>query len=397
MIHLAKALAGIRILDVSRLLTGPYCTMLLADMGADVIKIEVPGRGDDARMFGPFKNGESGYFMTLNRNKRGVTLDLRKAEGQEVLRELAKSADVLLENFTVGTMDGWGLGYEELASVNPRLIFASITGFGQSGPYAHRVAFDAVAQAMGGLMSITGPEGGMPTRVGTALGDINAGTFMALSIVAAIVQRQQTGKGQRIDISMHDCIVGILENAPVRYTIGGEVPGRMGSRHANIAPYDVFAASDGYVIIACANEATWQRLCKAMDREELIADPRYEVTTKRAANVAELTAIIGEWAGRHTVAGLLAVLEANAVPSAPVMTIDQMVEDPQVRARRMMVEVDHPVAGKVIIPGIPTKMSDSPDTIERPSPVLGQHTDEVLAEWGFTAEKIAALRAAKVI
>jgi len=207
-----KALGGIKIIDLSRLLTGPYCTMTLADLGADVIKVEVPGRGDDARLFGPFCNGESGYFMTLNRNKRSITLDLRVPAGQAVLKDLIKDADVVLENFTIGTMDKWGLGFEELRKINPKLIYASITGFGQYGPYAERVAFDAIAQAMGGLMSITGfPD--TPTRVGTSLGDINAGNFMSIGILAALVQRGRTGTGQRIDISMQDCIFSILENA----------------------------------------------------------------------------------------------------------------------------------------------------------------------------------------
>ena len=263
---MSKALAGVRVIDVSRLLTGPYCSMVLADLGADVIKIEVPGRGDDARLFGPFAHGESGYFMTLNRNKRGITLDLRKSEGQEVFKDLIKNADVLLENFSTGTMEEWNLGYDELAKVNPRLIFASITGFGQYGPYSHRVAFDPIAQAMGGLMSINGYPDGPPTRVGSSIGDINASILMSTGILAALHQRERTGLGQRVDVAMHDGIIAILENAIVRYTIDNEIPQRNGSRHASVTPYDVFAAEDGYVFIACANEATWQRLCKAMKK-----------------------------------------------------------------------------------------------------------------------------------
>lgn len=392
-----KALHDVRIVDVSRLLTGPYCSMVLADLGADVIKIEVPGRGDDSRLFGPFAKGESGYFMTLNRNKRGITLDLRKPAGQAVFKELIRGADVLLENFTTGTMEEWGLGYEELSKINGRLIYASITGFGQVGPYSNRVAFDAIAQAMGGLMSITGHPSTPPTRVGTSLGDINAGVFAATSILAALHQRTNTHHGQRIDISMHDCIFAILENAVVRNTIAGQVPGRIGSRHASVTPYDVFQAKDGFMLIACANEATWQRLCKAMGKEALIQDERFLLNAKRTENVIALTEIINEWLSAITVNEALALLESNGVPSAPVKTIDELVRDPHLIARNMVADVVHPVAGPTRIPGIPTKLEDSPDTIERPSPVLGQHTEEVLLEIGYSKEKVQELREQGII
>jgi len=391
-----KALAGIKIIDLSRLLTGPYCTMTLADLGADVIKVEVPGHGDDARLFGPFCNGESGYFMTLNRNKRSITLDLRVAAGQAVLKDLIKDADVVLENFTIGTMDKWGLGFEELRKINPKLIYASITGFGQYGPYAERVAFDAIAQAMGGLMSITGfPD--TPTRVGTSLGDINAGNFMSIGILAALVQRGRTGTGQRIDISMQDCIFSILENAVVRYTMTGQNPSRIGSRHASVAPYDVFQASDGYVIIACANEATWQRLCKAMEKPELITDERFLLNDNRSTNIVELGRMINEWAGQFTMNEILLKLQHHAVPGAPILTIADLASDPHIEARNMLIEVEHPVAGKVRIPGNPIKLSASADCIERPAPVLGQHSEEILEQLGYSPERIAELQQNHII
>jgi crotonobetainyl-CoA:carnitine CoA-transferase CaiB-like acyl-CoA transferase len=394
---LTKALAGLKLLDVSRVLTGPYCTMVMADLGADVIKVEVPDRGDDSRQFGPFAHGESGYYMTLNRNKRSLTLDLRRPEGQAVLKDLALWADVLVENFAAGTMAKWGLGHDDLAALNPGLVYVSITGFGQYGPYADRFAFDAIAQATGGLMSITGQKGGPPTRVGTALGDINAGNFASIGILAALYQRERTGRGQHVDISMQDCIAAILENAVVRYTIGGVVAGRLGSAHANVGPYDVFPASDGYVFIACANEATWRRLCKAMGREDLLADPRFAANQQRVENLETLTALISSWSGGHSADNLLAILRENDVPGAPVFTVDQVVNDPHIRARNMMVTVGHPVAGPVTIPGNPVKMSACDDTIERPAPLLGQHTDEILAALGYSAEKVAALKAAKIV
>jgi crotonobetainyl-CoA:carnitine CoA-transferase CaiB-like acyl-CoA transferase len=392
-----KALSGLKVIDVSRLLTGPFCTMLLADLGADVIKAEVPGRGDDARLFGPFAHGESGYFMTLNRNKRSITLDLRSAQGQAVFKDLIRDADVLLENFTAGTMEEWGIGYDVLREINPRLIYASITGFGHFGPYAQRVAFDAIAQAMGGLMSITGYPDNPPTRVGTSLGDINAGNFTAIGILAALFQRGRTGQGQKIDISMHDCIFAILENAVVRHTIGGQNPTRIGSRHASVAPYDVFEAKDGYVIIACANEATWQRLCQAMGKDELIRDERFLVNDSRTANIKDLSDIIHNWTHSLTLEAILSLLQQYSVPGAPILTIADLADNPHLKARNMLIETQHPVAGKVTIPGNPIKLSASPDTITVPAPLLGQHTTEILSELGYSAGQIEALKAAKVI
>lgn len=394
---MSKALSGIKVIDVSRLLTGPYCSMMLADLGADVVKVEVPERGDDSRTFGPFINGESGYYMTFNRNKRSITLDLRQNEGQQVFCDLIKGADVLLENFAVGTMDKWGLSYEKLIAVNPRLIYASITGFGQVGPYAKRVAFDAVAQAMGGLMSLTGDPDRPPLRVGTSLGDINAGIFASSAILAALFQREKNGKGQRIDISMQDCIAAILENAIVRFTIEHTIPTRIGSGHPSVAPYNVFSAADGYIIIACANEATWQRLCQAMERLDLPQDERFNCNKHRSINSKQLDAIINSWTTTFSVAELELILQQNSVPAAPVLSIDSLVADPHLRQRNMLVEVDHPLVGKTIIPGNPMKMELSPDTIERPAPLLGQHTEMVLREIGYDSATIEHLRQTKII
>lgn len=392
-----KALSHITVLDVSRLLAGPYSSMVLADLGANVIKIEVPGRGDDARLFGPFNQGESGYFIALNRNKRGMTLDLRKPEGQAVFKELVAKADIVLENFAAGTMAQWGLDYESLAAINPRLIYASISGFGQTGPYSKLVAFDAIAQAMGGMMSVTGYPDSPPTRVGPGLGDINAGNYATMGILAALLQREKTGQGQKVDISMQDCMIAILENAIVRYTMAGDTPDRIGSRHPSITPYDVFPAKDGYVIIACANEATWRRLAEAMEQPELITDERFTVNAIRTQNIHQLTPIINKWTSSRTRQEILDILRANSVPSAPIFTIPDLVENEHVLARNMVLPVDHPVVGTLRIPGNPIKLDHSPDTIDRPSPLLGQHTVEILKEFSYNENQIQQLQDQKII
>jgi crotonobetainyl-CoA:carnitine CoA-transferase CaiB-like acyl-CoA transferase len=391
-----KALSGTKVLDVSRVLAGPFCAMLLADLGADVIKVEVPRRGDDSRQFGPFRNGESGYYMTFNRGKRSVTLDLRKPEGQAVFKDLARTADVVVENFAVGTMDKWGIGYDDLKTINPRIVFGSITGFGQYGPNSQRKAFDPIAQAMGGLMSVTGPEGGTPVRVGIALADISAAQFLTNGILAALIQRGRTGEGQRIDVSMQDSIVGILENSIIRHTFSGEIPSPLGSRHPTITPYDVFRTRDGQIFICGANDASWQRLCKVMGRPELANEKRFQSNQDRTCHVFELKELIEDWTKGCSQEEVLTALEASEVPCAAIMGIDAVVSDPHLKARNMFVEVNHPTAGKVLITGMPIKMSASSDIIGTP-PVLGEHTETVLKELEYSEERIAKLRATGTI
>ncbi len=389
------ALEGLRVLDLTRVLAGPYATMILADLGADVIKIEAPGVGDDARHFGPYLHGESAYFMSLNRNKRSMTLNLKSPRGQQVLRELVPLFDVLAENFRPGTLEKLGLGYETLRDLNPRLIYAAASGFGRTGPYSQRPAYDGVVQAMGGVMSITGQEDGEPTRVGTSIGDIIAGIFTAIGILSALAARERTGQGQLVDVAMLDCQVAILENAIARYSVTGEIPRPIGNRHPSVVPIEPFETQDGQLMVAVGNDTIWRRLCEALGRPELAADPRFETNPLRHAHYAELRPILAEIFQSRTIADWQAQLDAAGIPASPINTIAQVMEHPQVLAREMLVKLTHPVAGELTMPGIPIKLSETPGAMRAAAPTLGQHTESLLAELlGYTPEQIAELRAA---
>ncbi|MHB1318395.1 MAG: CaiB/BaiF CoA transferase family protein [Anaerolineae bacterium] len=391
---MALALEGLRILDLTRVLAGPYAGMVLADLGADVAKIEVPVKGDDARAYPPHVHGESAYFMSLNRNKRSVTLDLKNPWGREVFIDLARCADVVLENYRPGAMARLGLGYETLKAVNPRLIYAAASGFGQTGPYSQRAAYDAVIQAMGGLMSITGPEGGPPTRVGTSIADITAGLFTTIGILAALNSRSQSGQGQMVDVAMLDSVVAILENAIARYVTTGEIPGPLGNRHPAIYPFEPFETADGQIMVAAGNDELWARLCQTIGISELAADPRFCTNPQRHENYTEMRAAVAEAMRRQTTARWQEALDAAGVPNGPINRIDDVIHDPQVQARGMMQAIEHPVAGMTQLPGIPVKLSETPGSIRRAAPVLGAHTGEVLREWlGMDEEQIAGLRA----
>ncbi len=388
------ALEGLRILDLSRVLAGPYATMILADLGADVIKIEMPGTGDDSRNFGPYLHGESAYFMSLNRNKRSVTLNLKSPRGKQIIRELAAQVDVVIENFRPGTLEKLGLGYETLREINPRLIYAAISGFGRTGPYSQRPAYDGVVQAMGGVMSITGPEDGTPTRVGTSIGDIIAGIFMATGVLSALAARERTGQGQLVDVAMLDCQVAILENAIARYGVTGEIPRPIGSRHPSVVPLEPFETQDGELMVAVGNDTVWLRLCEALERPDLGADPRFTTNPSRLAHYAELRPLLAEIFVTRTNADWQARLDAVGVPASPINNVPQVMEHPQVLAREMLVKVLHPVAGELTMAGIPIKLSETPGAMRMPAPTLGQHTEEVLRDLlGYTPEQIAELRA----
>ncbi|MGI9951785.1 CoA transferase [Moorellaceae bacterium AZ2] len=391
-----RALAGLKVIDLTRVLAGPFCTMILGDLGADVIKIEAP-EGDESRNYGPFVKGESAYFMSINRNKRSVVLNLKDPRGVAILKKLVQQADVLVENFRPGTAAKLGISYEDLQVLNPRLIYASCSGFGQTGPYRVRPAYDIIIQAMGGIMSITGQPGGEPTRVGASIGDITAALFTVIGILAALAERERSGKGQYIDISMLDCQVAILENAIARYSTGGEVPKPIGNRHPSITPFTTLKTRDGYVVIAVGNDNLWRKFCQAVKREDLIDDPRFKTNPLRTQNWDELYPILRSIFSEYTTAEALAVIEAAGVPCGPLQDISQVFHDPQIRHREMIVPVEHPVAGPVWMAGTPFKLSRTPGSIVRPAPMLGQHTYEVLQEVGYSEAELRELEAEGVI
>ena len=373
-------LEGIRVLDLSRVLAGPYCTMMLADYGADIIKIEPPGDGDDSRAFGPFVGKESAYFMSLNRNKRSMTLNFKSQKEVELFQEMVKKADVVVENYRPGTMEKFGLGYDELKKINPRLIYAACSGFGHTGPYRDKPAYDIIVQAMGGVMSITGPENGEPTRIGASVGDIMAGMFTAYGVMMALFHRERTGEGQKVDVGMLDCQVAVLENAIARYVTSGIVPKPLGNRHPSITPFASFTAQDGHIIVGAGNDRLWRKLCNLLERPDLLTDPRFIDNAARTANVKELSVILDSIFVKKTIRQWLDELEAAGLPCAPINTIDKIVNDPHIAARNMIVEVEHPVAGKLKMAGAPVKMSASPAVSPSPAPLLGQHTAAIMHE-----------------
>jgi CoA:oxalate CoA-transferase len=374
-------LEGLKVLDLTRVLAGPYCTMILADLGADVIKVEMPVTGDDSRHFGPYQKGESAYFMSLNRNKRSIVLDLKSPEGKATLKALLLKMDVVVENFRPGTMEKLGFGYEDIQAYHPSIIYAAASGFGHTGPYSDRPAYDGVVQAMGGIMSITGQVGGEPTRVGPSVGDINAGMFTAIGILAALNHRHKTGEGQKVDVAMLDCQVAILENAIARYVVTGEVPKPAGNKHASIVPFEPFETADGEIMIAAGNDNLWRTFCKVSGLEALASDPRFDTNPKRLEHYENLRPLVAAAVSEKTTAQWQSILDQAGVPNGPINTVDKVIENEQVLARDMIIEVEHPVAGKLKMPGIPIKLSATPGEILSPAPTLGQHTEEVLKEF----------------
>jgi CoA:oxalate CoA-transferase len=394
-----KPLAGVRVLDLTRVLAGPYCTMMLSDLGAEIIKVEIPVTGDDSRTFGPFKNGKSLYFLNVNRGKKSVAINLKTGAGKKLLRDFAKKCDVLVENFRPGTMEKLGLGWDVLQKDNPALIYAAVSGFGHTGPDSLRPAYDILVQAMGGVMSITGWPDSPPTRVGLSMGDITAAIFTSTGIVTALYQREKTGKGQKVDVSMLDCQLAILENALVRYQVEGKPPAPLGTRHPTITPFQAFEASDAWFVVAVGNDALWNTFCAAVKRPDLSADPRYASNGHRTMNISGLEAELGKMFAVKPMKEWLALLEAAGVPCAPVNTIDKVLEDRQLKARNMFVTVDDPVAGKIIIPGNPIKMESIPECPDRPrAPEIGEHTDKLLSSLlGLGDEEIERLKSEGVL
>ncbi len=378
----AGPLHGIRVLDLSRVLAGPYCTMFLGDLGAEVVKIEQPGLGDDTRSWGPpFQGGESAYFLCVNRNKRSITLDLRTPDGIELLRRLALEADVLMENFRPGTLAGWGLSEAEIRRDNPRLVYASLSAFGSSGPMKDRPGYDLAIQAWGGLMSITGAADGEPAKVGVAIIDVVAGLMLGNSIAAALYAREQTGEGQRIETSLMEAEIASLINAGSNYLVTGKVPGRWGNAHPNIVPYQSFPTADGHLVVAVANEAIWARFCEGVSKPELAADPRFDTNAHRVENRDALIALLDDMFRGRPGRDWIELLNDAGVPCSPVQDIRQVFDSPQVRATGMLREIDHPTAGKVRMAGLPVKFSRTPASIRLPPPRLGEHNEQVLKDW----------------
>jgi CoA:oxalate CoA-transferase len=393
-------LDGVRVLDLTQVLFGPFATMLLSDLGAEVIKIERPEVGDIARGNGPIVRGMSTYFLSLNRGKKSVTLDLSTKKGVEVFLQLVKEADVLIENFTPGTMEKLGLSYEEVKEHNPGIIYVAGSGFGQYGPYAEKPAFDVIIQAMGGIMSITGEEGGPPVRPGASYGDIAAGLFMCVATLAALHERETSSEGQFIDISMLDCQLTVMENAFVRYLNTGEIPHALGTRHPVIAPFQAFRTRDGYVAVALRGgmKDQWPLFCAVIDRIDIIDDPRFETGWSRTMNYRELEPILSDAMKTRNTGEWVEELEKVGIPCGSVNNIAQVADDPNTTARDMVIDVRHPEAGMFKVVNTPFKFSRTQYKVERASPDLGEHTYDVLAYLlGMTPEEIGALADAGVI
>ena len=390
-------LAGIRVVDLTRVMAGPYCTMMLADLGADVIKIEQPGTGDDTRLWGPpFIGEESAYFLAINRNKRSVVLDLKTDGGRAALWRLIERADVLVENFSPGTADRLGIGYDAVRVPRPAIVYASISGFGQGGSSRSRTAYDLILQGMSGMMSITGQPDGPPTKVGIPIADIAAGMFAAFAVAAALVGRERTGTGEYIDTSLLGGQVALLTYQAGIYFTTGQVPTRLGNAHPIIAPYDTFPTADGYVNIAVGNDNLWRRFCAGIGLEAHVDDPRFTTNAGRITHLPALRALIIEALASLSSAEVVARLDAQAVPCGPIHDLAEVFADPRTLEQGLRQEVDHPTLGSVTLTGFPYHLRSAPLSIRAAPPLLGQHTAEVLTELGYTGAEIAALTATGV-
>jgi len=391
-------LAGVRVVDLTRVMTGPYCTMMLADMGADVVKIEQPGRGDDTRHWGPpFLAGEAVYYLSINRNKRGIALDLKHPEGKDVLWRLIENADVLVENFSPGTIARLGFGYAEVVARRPEIVYCSISGFGQTGPGRERPGYDNIVQAVSGLMSITGPREGPPTKVGLPVADMTAGMFAAFAIVAALFRQARGGGGEYIDASLLAAQTTMMTYHAVGYLMTGAVAGMSGNAHPTICPYDTYPTADGYIAIAVGNDALWGRFCRVLGWEERITDPRYITNPDRVAHREELTALVTAAFVGRTSADILALMEAASVPAGPMNTLDAVFADAQVQHEQLARTVAHPTIGDLAVTGFPYHLASTDLDVYLPPPLLGEHTDIVLAELGYDAGAISALHASGAV
>lgn len=394
------ALENITVLDLGRVIAAPFCASILADMGARVIKVEQPGKGDDSRQYGPYVNGESAYYANMNRNKEGITLNMKDQRGKEILKELVKKADVLIENFRPGVMDKLGLGYDVLKEINPQLVYLEISGFGGYGRYSQRPGYDLLAQAMGGMMSVTGPKGGKPTRAGTAVGDLVAGINGALGILAALNARNVIGHGQKVDVALLDTIVSLMENYMIRYRYSGKVYERNGNAYPAIAPYDSYTASDGDYVLACGNQSLFDRFCKDVTgHTEWLTDPKFENNLIRTENAESLKVLIEDWSKQYSSGEIVEKCLAAGVPAGVVYDFSQIVKDPHiVEDRGMFPVIEHPVIGTEVLNGDAIKMSETMPHVYRPAPLLSADTESVLGELlNYSQEQVKELRECKVV
>ena len=377
-----RALEGIKIIDLTRVLAGPFCTMLLADMGAEVIKLEIPDKGDDSRSFPPFKGGQSTYFINFNRNKKSIVLDLKKSSDVNKFLKIIKSMDVLVENFRPGTMEKLGLGYERLRKVNDQIIYASISGFGQFGPYKDKPGYDIIGQAAGGIMGITGWPDGPPTRTGTAIADILAALFCTTGILSALHARTIHGKGQKIDVAIVDSVVSAIGTILQIYLVEKRIPKRAGNKYDFMAPYESFEAKDGWFVLGVGNDKIWKKFCNSIKRKDLLNDERFRMNADRVKHRNELAETVGDWAANYTLKEIISILEVNGIPVASINNLEQIVNDPHIAvAREMFQQIAHPLAGEVKVTGNPIKMSETNPRICERSPLLGEHTDSVLSQY----------------
>lgn len=392
-------LDGVKVLDLTRVLAGPYCGMLMADMGATVIKVERPKVGDDSRSMGPFINGNSVYYTNFNRSKYGVTLNLKDPEGKKMFLEMVKQVDVVIENYRPGTMEKLGLGYDVLKEANPGLIYGAVSGFGHTGPYSKRAGYDIVGQAMGGLMSTTGWPGGEPTRTGTPMGDVLGGLNLTIGVLAALVNKQKTGKGEKVDVALVDSVVSSMTNITMIYLAEGRIPERIGNRYESTYPYDSFPAKDGSVIIAAGNNKLYHLLCDAMERPELKEDPRFLEVRDRVEHHEEMRKVVSEWSGKYTVDEVVKILNDIGVPSSPVNTLDRVVADPQIAGSRgMFPEINQPGIGKMKVTATAQKLTETKSYPRKPSPLLGEDNLKIYGEMlGYDGAKLEELKEKGVI
>jgi formyl-CoA transferase len=392
-------LSDLRVIEMGTLLAGPFCGQLLGDLGAEVIKVEPPGQGDPMRVWGRQKQGEpSLWWPVVGRNKKAITLDLRQAEGQQVLKELVAKSDFLIENFRPGTLEKWGLGWKQLSAVNPRLIMVRVSGFGQTGPYARRAGFGAIGEAMGGLRYVVGDPTTPPSRVGISIGDSLAATFACIGALSALNYRERTGRGQVIDSAIYEAVLGMMESLITEYDKTGHIRERTGAILPNVAPSNVYPTEDGLVLIAANQDTVFGRLCEAMGRAELAADPRYDSHQSRGTNQKELDELIGRWTAGQTTRGILELMDRQGVPAGQIYRAPEMLEDPHFIAREAIVTVDHPEFGQLRMQNVAPRLSETPGGIRAPSPALGQHNDAIYLELlGMPRERYEQLKAAKVI